>query len=97
MKAWSYTRNSTLTTGITPEGLPYFENRIQGWNDNNNFSDLEDLVILNAVFHNVGAELRIQNTYTSEDAWNCPFIREKHEETEQILLHEINLWLNGVN
>ncbi|WP_028401420.1 hypothetical protein [Ectobacillus panaciterrae] len=99
MKTWAYIKNSELIAGITEEGLPFFENKVQGWNDNKRDSDIEDLIIHRAVVYDEGAELRIKSiyTYTSEDVMNNPIVMQKYEEAEQILLREINLWLNGAN
>ncbi|WP_129727557.1 hypothetical protein [Ectobacillus funiculus] len=95
MRTWNYTKNGELTAGINEEGFPYFQFKIQGWNDNHHFSDVEDVVTLKAVIQNGGAELLLQSIYASEDALACPFIQERCEETEQILLHEAQLWLHA--
>ncbi|MCM2536028.1 hypothetical protein NDK43_31710 [Neobacillus pocheonensis] len=97
MKAWSYTKKCDLIAGITEEGLPFFENKLQGWNDNKGFSDKEDIVIVNAVIYDEGAEVRLKNIFTSVEAMENPFIRMMGEEMEQILLQEVHLWLNGAN
>lgn len=97
MKNWTYTKNSELTTGINEEGFPYFQCKIQGWNDNNYFSDVEDVVTLKAIIQDQGAELLLQSIYTSEYALNCPFVQERCEETEQVLLQEAQLWLHAAD
>ncbi|MDM5329822.1 hypothetical protein [Neobacillus sp. CF12] len=96
MKNWLYTENTILIAGMTEEGLPFFENKLQGWNDEEG-TDKEDLVIINAVVYDDGSEMILKNIYTSEEAMENPVIREKSEEVEQILLQEVNLWISGMN
>jgi hypothetical protein len=97
MKDWAYTKDSYLTAGITEEGLPFFEKRLQGWNDEEDESVKEDLVVINAVIYDDGTEMVLKNIFTSEEAFANPLIRKKGEEMEQIVLKEVNLWLNGSN
>jgi hypothetical protein len=96
MKKWLYTENTILIAGMTEDGLPFFENKLQGWNDKEG-NDRVDLVIINAVLYDDGAEMILRNIYTSEEAMEDPVIREKSEEVEQILLEEVNLWISGMN
>jgi hypothetical protein len=97
MKEWTYTQDSFLIAGITEDGLPFFEKKLQGWNDNEDFSDREDLVIVNAVIYDDGTEILLKNIYSSEEAYSNPTISKKGEEIEQVLLEEVHLWLNGAN
>ena len=97
MKTWAHTKNSTLISGYTEEGLPYFENRLHGWTDHENVLSKEDVVILNAVIHGEGAEVHLKNMFNCEAAMNDPLIKKKCEEAEELLLQEVNLWLNGTN
>lgn len=95
MKDWAYTEDGYLVAGITEDGFPYFEKKLQGWNDHDDPSNKEILVVISAVIYDDGTEMVVKNIYSSEDAFANPLIREKGEEMEQIVLHEVNLWLNG--
>ncbi|ETI69159.1 hypothetical protein [Neobacillus vireti] len=95
MKNWAYTTQGSVKTGITGEGLPFFESSILGWQDDNRFSECEKLVVISAVLYDDGAECVLKNIYTSEEAIANPKIRMQSEEVEQQLLNEVQLWLNG--
>jgi hypothetical protein len=97
MKDWLYTKDSYLVTGVTEDGLPFFEKKFLGWNHNDDFSDIEDLVIIKAVVKNNGSEMLVENIFYSEEAMSNIFLRMKSEELEQIVLNEVDLWLNGIN
>lgn len=94
MKEWLHTQDSCLTTGVTEEGHPYFEKKLQGWNQND-LSDIEDLVTVNAVLYNNGLEMNVKNIYSSKEALENAEIRKKGEEIEQLVLQEAQLWANG--
>jgi hypothetical protein len=97
MKNWTSIEDGYLVAGITEEGLPFFEKRLHGWNDQEEHSDKEDLVVINAVIYDDGTEMILKNIFASEEAFSNPIIRKKGEEMEQIVLKEVNLWLNGAN
>ncbi|MEH7116847.1 hypothetical protein V7128_05390 [Neobacillus vireti] len=97
MENWSYIKDTFLTAGITEEGLPFFEHKLQGWNDDKSSNNKEDIVVVQAIIYDEGAEVLLRNIYISEEAMNDPLIRQKGEEIEQNVLQEVNLWLHGAN
>ncbi|GAA3319034.1 hypothetical protein GCM10020331_024260 [Ectobacillus funiculus] len=54
MRTWNYTKMVNLQPVLMKKAFPIFQFKIQGWNDNHHFSDVEDVVTLKAVIQNGG-------------------------------------------
>lgn len=65
MKFWKYIElDDGIGHGLTKENFPFWEMQIQGWNDNETFRDLTDLVTITAIRPYADSEVDIIVDYT---------------------------------
>ncbi|MDN7245541.1 hypothetical protein QWY16_09720 [Planococcus shenhongbingii] len=68
MKFWKYIElDDRINHGLTENGLPFWEKEIHGWNDNDTYSDLVNLVIVRAIELDSDSEIEMTADYTRED------------------------------
>lgn len=68
MKEWNYIEISDMVQGgATVEGNEYVEMFIDGWNDDENWDDLETLVTVEAIKYEVANRIDVITKYHFED------------------------------
>lgn len=66
MKEWKFIEPAdSYGFGTTKDGYDFVETSIQGWNDDENFTDLTDLITLKAV--NYESEIKVFQEYYHPD------------------------------
>ncbi|QKX52223.1 hypothetical protein QWY22_10895 [Planococcus liqunii] len=64
MKFWKYIElDDGIGQGLTEEGVPFWEVEIQGWNDNETFTDLTSLVKITAIDSPYDSEIELNVEY----------------------------------
>ncbi|WP_084242347.1 hypothetical protein [Planomicrobium okeanokoites] len=84
-------RADAIGQGIMENGDPFWESEIEGWNDNEEFTDLTELVVIRAVL----SESKKITTFTKfhfPELENNPLIEKLIAEVESDLLDDAKSW-----
>lgn len=85
MKTWKNIELSDgIGVGITEEGYTFYETEVQGWNDEQDFSDLENLITIQAVKKGKGIE--INQIFSHPDVKSNVTAIKLAKEAEQLLI-----------
>lgn len=76
-----------IIQGSTTHGFPFYEIEIKGWNDNQNFSDLESLIIVKVI--KIASSVKVNIRYLHPDAKNSFNARKLAKETKKYLIETI--------
>lgn len=89
MKEWNYIEISDMVqSGATVEGNEFVEMFIDGWNDDENWDDLETLVTVEAIKYEVANRIDVITTYHFEDLKSNVTVRGLvNKLTKDILEH----------
>ncbi|TWT09249.1 hypothetical protein [Planomicrobium sp. CPCC 101079] len=90
MITWNYVDwGGSIDQGLTNTGFPVYEVEIKGWNDNQNYSDLEDLLIIRVVHTYSSVEAKM--IYLHPDAKCNLKVRKLAKETQNYLVDAIQV------
>lgn len=92
MKTWTYIEwSNEFSHGVTDNGDPYIETEINGWNDEDNYTDVAALSRLKAIILNSHERLDVgvDTEYIFEDARNNLKVRRLSKEIEGKLKKEV--------
>ncbi|TWT26001.1 hypothetical protein [Planomicrobium sp. CPCC 101110] len=90
MITWSYVAwGGSIDQWLTNTGFPVYEVKIKGWNDNQDYSDLEDLLIIRVVHTYFSVDAKI--IYLHPDAKCNLKVRKLAKETRKYLLDAIQV------
>jgi hypothetical protein len=90
MKFWKYIElDDGIGHGLTEEGVPFWEVEIQGWNDNETFTDLTSLVRLTAVDSPFDSEIDLTVEYARPELARDLMIGKLVEEAKSDLRNAV--------
>ncbi|MDN7240602.1 hypothetical protein QWY14_02320 [Planococcus sp. N028] len=76
-----------INRGLTNNGFPFCEIEIKGWNDNQNYSDLEKLIAIKVIKTPLFTKVKVN--YLHPDARNNFCARKLANETKKYLIHTL--------
>ncbi|PSL41008.1 hypothetical protein B0H99_103142 [Planomicrobium soli] len=88
MLTWTYVDwGGNIGRGHTNLGFPFYEVEIKGWNDNQHYSDLEDLILVKVI--ETYSTIEVKLNYLHPDARNNLKARKLAKNTESYLINAL--------
>ena len=90
MKTWKFIELAdAIGHGVTEDGFPFCETEVQGWNDDEDFSDMEDLLTIRAVEYDT--EVKVYQYYSDPDVKTNITVMRLAKDAVQLLAKHIGV------
>ncbi|WKA49381.1 hypothetical protein QWY22_10730 [Planococcus liqunii] len=88
MFTWNYFDwGEGIEQGLTAKGFPYYEVEIKGWNDDQEYTDLEKLIVIKVI--NTYSSVEVKMNFLHPDARRNFTARKMAKETKKYLIDAI--------